>query len=184
MTHPLHARLKRPQQLSALAFALLAGCGGSDSDNNGSAPAQASLKVASVSSPQGMASGGDSLIQVSDAAGGTVDNVLVRLNGADVTSAFKKSASGNALLGNLSGMRNGENTIEVLDAANPAQVRASMKLTNYPLQGPILYAPQEQPLACETHNFSIYPGGPRLSPASFSRAQIKAMPRLPSSRAT
>lgn len=168
MTHPLHARLKRPQQLSALAFALLAGCGGSDSDNNGSAPAQASLKVASVSSPQGMASGGDSLIQVSDAAGGTVDNVLVRLNGADVTSAFKKSASGNALLGNLTGMRNGENTIEVLDAANPAQVRASMKLTNYPLQGPILYAPQEQPLACETHNFSIYPGGPRLSPAPLT----------------
>ena len=161
MTYPLSARLKKPRHLSALALALLAGCGSSGSDNDSGTPTQASLKVTSVSSPQGMASGGDSLIQVSDAAGGAVDNVVVRMNGQDVTAAFKKTPNSGALLGTVTGMSNGENRIEVLDAANPSVVRASLTLTNYPLQGPILYAPQEQPIACETHNFTVYPGGPQ-----------------------
>jgi hypothetical protein len=169
MKHPLSRRLKRPRHLSALALALLAGCGSSGSDDNVGAgagtPVQAALTVASVSSPQGMASGGDSLIQVSDATGAAVDNVAIRLNGRDVTTAFKKAPGGNALLGTVTGMSNGDNKIEVVDATNPAVVRASMTLANYPLQGPILYAPQEQPLACETHNFVIYPGGPKLSDA-------------------
>lgn len=181
MQHPLSGSIKLPRHLSALTLALLAGCGSSNSDNhngNGGTPAQASLKVTSVSSPQGMASGGDSLIQVSDAAGGTVDKVLVRLNGADVTTAFKKAPNGNALLGTVTGMNTGENRIEVVDAANPSLVRASLTLTNYPLQGPILYAPQEQPLACESHNFVIYPGGPRLSDAPVTNADCTVPTRV------
>lgn len=181
MKHPLSARLKKQRHLSALALALLAGCGSSGSDNdsgNGGSPAQASLRVTSVSSPQGMASGGDSLIQVSDAAGGAIDNVVIRLNGRDVSAAFRKAPNSGALLGTVTGMSNGENRIEVLDAADPSVVRASLTLTNYPLQGPILYAPQEQPIACETHNFTIYPGGPKLSDAPVTNADCTVPTRV------
>lgn len=183
MTSTSHRKSKRPRHLPLAALALLAACsGGSDNNDNQTSgpatPALAALTVASVSSPQGMASGGDSLIQLSSADGGEVGNVQVRLNGADVTSAFRKAPSGNALLGNVSGMRNGENRIEVVDAANPATVRASLTLTNYPLQGPILYAPQEQPLACETHNFNIYPGGPRLTETQLTSADCAVPTRV------
>lgn len=181
MKHMPYQKMKR-RQLSLAALALLAGCGSSGSDSDGGAPpqpaTQASLKVSSVSSPQGMASGGDSLIRISDDAGGEIRNIVVRLNGNDVTASFSKAPGGNALLGSVSGMREGENRIEVANAADPSSVRASLTLTNYPLQGPILYAPREEPFACETHNFTVYPGGPRLTATPLTSADCAVPTRV------
>lgn len=164
---------------AVIAAALLAGCGSSGSDNNSPAGAassrQAGLTVASLSSPQGMTSGGDSLIQISGADAG---DVRVRLNGNDVTARFSRAPNDNTLLGSVTGLRDGENRIEVLDAADPSVVRASLTLTNYPLQGPILYAPREQPFACETHNFTVYPGGPRLTDTPLTSADCAVPTRV------
>ncbi|MCZ7009862.1 DUF6351 family protein, partial [Salmonella enterica] len=51
----------------------------------------------------------------------------------------------------------------VTDAAADAKVRGSLTLTAYPIQGPILYAPQEGSFHCQTDTFAVYPGGPTLT---------------------
>src|SRR5690606_12735388 len=67
------------------------------------------------------------------------------------------------LLGLVSGLAIGENLIEVVDASDQDLVRAILELENFPKQGPILYAPQEQPFFCQTDSFRIYRGGPTLT---------------------
>jgi hypothetical protein len=72
----------------------------------------------------------------------------------------------------------GENTIEVRDAADASKVRGSLKLTAYPVQGPILYAPQEGSFHCQTDTFNIYPGGPTLTAGPNTDANCAAPTRI------
>lgn len=147
---------------AAASALLLSGCG-SDDDSSLPSPQSAAVQLSSVSSPHGMASAGDSLIKIALAAGGVPENILVRVNGLDVTSAFRAPQGDSFLLGLVTGLKEGENIIEAVDARNPALVRGSLQLENFPKQGPILYSPQEQPFVCQTDSFRIYPAGPTLT---------------------
>ena len=168
--------------LMALA-AGLSGCGGSssalNSSNGGSGGASAStVQVRSLSSPEKMTSGSDTLIQLTGADGSAISGVKVSLNKVDVTSRFQKAAVGNALLGLLTGLVQGENTIEVRSASNESSVLGSLKLTAYPIQGPILYAPQEGSFHCQTDTFSVYPGGPTLTTGPNTDVNCAAETRI------
>ncbi|QHI98015.1 hypothetical protein GT347_08405 [Xylophilus rhododendri] len=183
------ARTPRPQESHgllygalALGIAGLAGCGGG---NTTVAPATGSgpvtppaITVQSLSSPEKMTSGSDTLVQLTSADGAAVAGVKVRLNGADVTAQFQKAASGNASLALLTGLQQGDNTIEVRDASDDTKVRGSLKLTAYPVQGPILYAPQEGNLHCQTDAFTVYPGGPTLTSAPNTDPNCAAPTRV------
>lgn len=163
--------------LGALALGL-AGCGGSNGNGwNGGAPGGGggggggggasnsgpTVTVESLSSPEKMTSGNDTLIQLTGTDGAALTGVKVVLNNADVTDQFQKATTGNASIGLLTGLAQGENTIEVRDASDASKVRGSLKLTAYPIQGPILYAPQEGSFHCQTDTFNVYPGGPTLT---------------------
>jgi hypothetical protein len=158
---------RRVLAVSVASAFMLTACGSDDDDDDPPAPPPepAAVQLSSVSSPQGMASAGDTLVKVALAEGGAPEGVLVRLNGQDVTSAFRQAEGESFLLGLLTGLKEGENLIEAVDAANQDKVRGSMKIENYSKQGPILYAPQEQPFVCQTHEFRIWPGGPTLTEA-------------------
>ncbi|NUZ07829.1 DUF6351 family protein [Piscinibacter koreensis] len=143
----------------ALALAgVLGGCGGSDDDSS-------PVAVTSLSSPENLTSGGDSLLRITSTITDALPAVVVTLNGSDVSTSFQKAADGRTSTGLVTGMKLGENTVEVREAGATGRRLASLTLTNHPLQGPVLYAPQEGSFHCQTHQFTVYPGGPRLSEA-------------------
>ncbi len=150
---------------AASVFVLAACSSSSDDDSPPPAPPEqpAALQISSVSSPQGMASAGDTLIKIETVDGSEPQNLRVRLNGLDVTDAFRQRSGESHLLGLVAGLEIGENVIEAVDGTQTDLVRGTLRLENFPRQGPILYAPQEQPFFCQTDAFRIYPGGPTLT---------------------
>lgn len=116
--------------------------------------------IAVLSGRPDAVSGGDALIRVTVKRNVPASGVRIRLNGADVTASFVTSA--NMLTGLVTGMRVGENLLEVIDprgnVRGKGRADADIVLTNYPIEGPVLSGPHEQPFACATQQFNL-PGG-------------------------
>ncbi len=102
-------------------------------------------------------SGGDALIRVTVNKNVPASGMRIKLNGADVTSSFVVAA--NMLTGLVSGMRVGENLLEVIDPRGNVQGKgradADIVLTNYPIEGPMFSGPHEQPFACATQQSTL-----------------------------
>ena len=94
-----------------------------------------------------MISGGDTLVQLSYAPGQRLP-LVVKLNGNDVTGSFRAGAVPNTLVGLVSGLQVGNNTLRVL-SKSPATDQ-SFTLVNYPITGPIFSGPHQTPYNCET----------------------------------
>jgi len=108
-------------------------------------------------------SGGDALIRVTvDKKKIPLAGVRIHLNGADVTGSFVANGAASTLTGLVSGMRVGENLLEVIDPKGnekgKGRADAELLLTNYPITGPMFSGPHEQPFACATQQFNL-PGG-------------------------
>jgi hypothetical protein len=112
-----------------------------------------SLRITILSSRPELVSGGDALVRVDPIR----ENLQVRLNGVDVTSLFRPAKDGFGSIALLTGLRLGSN--ELLATAGPA--RASLNLVNYPITGPLISGPHEQPFLCETERFKL-PSGQTL----------------------
>ncbi len=159
-------RYTYPSMIAVLAVVgavpLLAHCGGGGGDGGGASP---SVQVVSLSSPENLSTGDDSLVRVTAHGGGVLPSFVVTQNGADVTAGFQRSADDRSATALLTGLPVGSNTVTVQDAADRSRTLGTLTLQTYPLQGPVLYAPQEYPMSCMTQLFTVYPGGPRLSDA-------------------
>lgn len=172
----MNVRFHSPSAALASAF-LLFGCGGSGDDaGGGSAPAP-TVTVQSVSSPENLTSGTDTLVRIA-AADAALPSLVVTLNGTDVTSSFRAAADGRSSLGLLTGLAVGTNTVAVREAGASGRSLGTLSLQTHPLQGPVLYAPQETPLKCTTHLFAVYPGGPRLADAATTDPNCFAPTRI------
>ena len=115
----------------------------------------AGLAITSVSNPHPqLVSGGDVLLQVTVPVGVTLDRVRVTRNGADVTSAFAGQANG-TLLGLVTGLREGTNLIAARVASEEDTDGAELRVTNYPITGPVFTGPQQLPFFCETQAFGL-----------------------------
>ncbi|HYI95995.1 MAG TPA: DUF6351 family protein [Bryobacteraceae bacterium] len=123
------------------------------------------LRVTVLSSRAELVSGGDALTRVETAAR---EGLQLRLNDVDVTSSFGAAKDGLALVGLLTGLRIGENEL----VATTGSARGSLKLTNYPITGPIFSGPHEQPFLCETERFRLQ-SGEMLGPALDSTCMVK-----------
>lgn len=173
---PTRRRMARRATAFLLPAAMLAGCGG-DGHSVPDAPAGA-LDLQSLSSPRHLSSGDDTLVRLAATDGRPLPQDLVMtLNGTDVSSRLQRAADGFSAMASLSGLVVGNNMVSVARAGRPATALASLSLDTYPLQGPVLYAPQEQPLRCMTHLFSVYPGGPKLSDAPTTDANCSVPTR-------
>jgi hypothetical protein len=106
-----------------------------------------------VSSSADYVSGGDVLVDVAPGTAGQA--VTVTLNGADVSSGFAADplASGH-LLGMLSGVLDGENTL----VATAGGASTTLKITGYPITGPIISGPHQTPYICQTSTFLLPDG--------------------------
>ncbi|HVN01366.1 MAG TPA: DUF6351 family protein [Caulobacteraceae bacterium] len=111
------------------------------------AAGQAGAQVKSIetlSSRPDRVSGGAALVQIVD-LGATP--APVTLNGADITGEFR-SGPPNVRTGLVTNLRLGANVIRAGGA--------TLKLTNYPISGPIFSGPHETPFVCTTDRFQIY----------------------------
>ena len=107
------------------------------------ANAQAKLEIKTLSSRPDLVSGGDALIEIKAPAQPTLT-----LNGKDVTSQLKPN--GAAWRGLVSGFNIGENTLLAKAAPSAKRLQATLKVTNYPITGPILSGPHLTPYECRT----------------------------------
>ncbi|WP_334189815.1 DUF6351 family protein [Noviherbaspirillum sp.] len=128
----------------AAACMVLVACGGDD--DNGGTPNNAALDVRTLSNRADMVSGGDALVEVTVPAGVAASSIRVSVGSRDVTSAFAVRADGR-FTGLVTGLANGENTVT---ATAPGARGTSLKVTNFPIGGPIISGPQVQPWICAT----------------------------------
>ena len=137
--------MKHPRALAAVGLALLASlglwsCGGEAETIEGTT-------VSTLSNRADLISGGSALVEIKLPALADPARVMVDLNGTDVASTFKVTASGR-IMGVLKGLKNGSNTLTVRASGN---FRAAvLTITNYPIGGPVLMGTQTAPWVCAT----------------------------------
>lgn len=125
-------------------------------------PAMA-YEIKSLSTRADMVSGGDVLVQVglADRSGRPNSDTAqwqeyfqVLSNGVDVSSRFAASSDPGTLRGLVSGLRNGGNSLKLMDRQRGAQL-ATLTVTNHPVQGPIFSGPHESPFFCGTERSGL-----------------------------
>ncbi len=122
------------------------------------------FKITSLSTRPEYVSGGDVLIRIDVPRIVPLHQVTVALNGADITNAFRVDKVTRSLLGLVQGLKLGDNTLAVNpNGLGKGRPSAQMILTNYPIIGPILSGPHEEPFICQTHQFRLFPNGPFLT---------------------
>ena len=111
-------------------------------------------EVSVVSSRADMVTGGDALVRVALPEGASPDTVTVRVDGRDVTAAFRAVSEG-VLEGIVTDLAVGLNHVAV-GTADGASV--ALELQNYPLAGPVLSGPHQAPFVCQTDEFELVSG--------------------------
>jgi hypothetical protein len=152
----------RPLVVSASAIATLllafAACGVSLGETT------ATITVRTVPTAPPYVSGGDALVRVDAPPETDLTSITVSLNGQDVTPAFRPAPDDwigrpqNALLGLVSDLRDGDNTVEVIIDDVPV---ASIAVTNYPITGPIFSGAHLEPYFCLEELERSQPDEPR-----------------------
>ena len=123
-----------------------------------SAPAP---NLALLSSSPNLVSGGDTLVSVTVPSGWAATDLVVTLNGADVTGRFQPDPQNpSQQIGLVTGLHDGGNTIT---ASFGGEV-TSLKLQNYPRSGPMLSGPHITPYICQTDQY-VLPDGTTLGAA-------------------
>jgi hypothetical protein len=130
-------RVMRAGAVAVLVASALAGIGAR-------VDAQSALTVRTLSSRPDMVSGGDTLIEI--VGGSAATGLTVTLNGQDVTAAFTPHASRRSLVGLVTGLRLGANTLEARRGPRVAR----LQITNHPLEGPIVSGEHMTPFVCQT----------------------------------
>lgn len=142
----MHAPLSiRPLVLGMVSALALSGCLGGGGGSSSSSSAQIE-GVRSLSNDPALISGGDVLVEVQLADAGEADDVVVELNGDDVTDAFALRGD-NRFVGLVTGLEVGENTISAHSKKRPSR-SMDLVVTNHPASGPIFSGPQLDPWIC------------------------------------
>ncbi len=112
--------------------------------------AEQRLDLSVLSGPPDMVTGGDALVEVSGAG---ASSLQVELNGRDVTSSFRGVLDPSRLVGRLSELKVGKNTL----TAKVGERSASLELINHPSTGPVFSGPHQAPFVCQTELAGLGP---------------------------
>ena len=125
------------------------------------------LDIITVSTRPDTVSGGDVLVRISVPPGVAINDLVIVLNGQAVTSAFQPEAGSHSLLGLVQGLKLGENSLvaKAVGQNNVTYRTARLTLTNYPITGPIISGPHEEPFYCMTQLFTLPASTNTLGPA-------------------
>ena len=119
------------------------------------AAAQNSINVSTVSTKPTMVSGGDVLVRIDLLNQVQPADVSVELGGQDITSTFQNLDGSTSLVGLVSDLHNGSNTLTVRAGDQATQ---SLNLINHPTTGPVFSGPHEKPFICQTEEFALETG--------------------------
>jgi len=108
-------------------------------------------------------SGGDVLVEIAYPSNQSRQSLIVSLNGRNVSSAFRAGRTANTVLGLVTGLSVGRNTLTV-EGRGRAPASESLAMTNYPTTGPIFSGPHQTPFVCETQTFVLPVTGGNLGP--------------------
>jgi hypothetical protein len=101
-----------------------------------------------------LVSGGDVLVRVEADETIRLADVAVLVDGVDVTQWFRPDPEHHGLLGVVTGLSDGDHVL----AARAGRVEAREQLTSYPVTGPMISGPHEQPFHCQTEEFELVTG--------------------------
>jgi hypothetical protein len=146
------ARVFWPACLLAAALAFAAAPVAAHGDSHGN-----EIDVDVLSGRADSIAGGDTLLRIEVPRHLNLQQVVVRLNGADITSVFQRDNAQRTLTGLVTGLVDGDNTVAV-HAGRHGPASKRVKLTNHPIQGPVFSGPHQQPYICATQSFNLPAG--------------------------
>jgi hypothetical protein len=124
-------------------------------------PPDMSFAVTTLSTKPWLVSGGDALVEIQVPRTVPMHQVTALLNGQDVTQVFRQVPGLRALRGVVTGLRLGSNTLEVrAKGRGRGRPSETLEITNWPITGPIVSGPHQQPFFCQTEQFRV--GGGRI----------------------
>src|SRR5689334_2387494 len=104
------------------------------------------ITINTLSSRPDMVSGGNTLLRIDVPADFSLGQIVVKLNGRDVTAAFHADAAVHALTGLVDGLKVGANAVEVFTNPNGnGQPAEHATLVNHPINGPMFSGPRQEP---------------------------------------
>src|SRR5262245_54841329 len=117
------------------------------------------FEIRTLSNRADLISGGDALVEVRVPRHVDLDSVVITLDGHDITAAFARSPSARTLLGLVTGLADGRNTLEAgIKKGHHRTVNFErLTITNHPIGGPVLLGSQTQPWVCATPTPAIDP---------------------------
>src|SRR5205823_13107219 len=125
------------------------------------------IDIITVSTRPDTVSGGNVLVRIDASRNVAINDLIVLLNGQNITGIFRPEGGRHSLLGLVDRLNLGENslTAKAVDANNVTYRSANLQLTNYPITGPILSGPHEEPFYCMTQLFTLPASTSTLGPA-------------------
>src|SRR5262245_34255948 len=101
------------------------------------------FEIRTLSNRADLISGGDALVEVRVPRHVDLDDVVVSLDGRDITAAFARSPSSRTLLGLVTGLAEGRNTLQAGVKAHHRTIHfEKLTITNHPIGGPVLLGSQ------------------------------------------
>ena len=141
------------KRLAALALACAVASTVLAHDRDGSRDA---LRIEVLSNKPHLVSGGNALVRVDVPRGVALSQVRVTLDGTNITAAFRQAGGDHALVGVVSGLNEGRNKLAATVRGKGG--KAELTITNYPISGPIVSGPHQQPFICQTQSFRLPDG--------------------------
>jgi hypothetical protein len=136
--------------------------------------------VTALSTDPDLVTGGDVLLRVVVPAGTRPGELRVTAGRRDVTAAFKPGPTPATFVGLIADLPVGTSEI----VASVDHVTGSLRVTNYPITGPVISGPWQQPFFCQTESF-VLPDGGRLGNAIDDNCSARTVvqyvyyPRVP-----
>ncbi len=159
--------MRRERIVKTLAVAAFAGTVSVVALQQNAAPG--ALAIRALSTDAALVTGGDVLVQVSLPAGTAASAARITAGGRDLTAAFRPGDR-NTLQGVVTGLPLGKSTLE----ASAGSARAALDITNYPITGPVISGPWQQPFICQTNDFKL-PDGTTLGAPTDANCSAKTV---------
>jgi len=141
--------------------------GGNGNPDPGTPPVDPTVRIKVLSSAPALITGEDALVELERLAGAPSGKLRVTVDGRDVSDVFVPNVANGRLVGKVTGLKLGAN--EVVAALGGYQ--AKMVLTAYPITGPVISGPHEQPFVCGYATFTRM-GGQTLTPTGDDKCSV------------
>jgi len=104
------------------------------------------IHISTLSARPHLISGGDVLVSIKLPHSTKPSEARITLNQQDISGAFIADDASHSLMGMVTGLRLGKNSLIAFSAnARDGSVAARLTLTNYPITGPIISGSQQEP---------------------------------------